>query len=215
VRRSSNRARQDVLKRSSSVQIGHRHLPCFGGSNHEGPAIALALGLSSVTAAHVLMNTSIGQALAHSAREALGGSLLMHARSGSETGAPATTGTRLPYQEFADNSDCSGGCGFLNFNPVPTGKRLEVSSISCRWYARSNVHVLDSSVFVYMKSAFAIVQLVPTFLANCSDGSDCSISAANHQTFFFVGPGRSYYLRTATGGLYEVSCTVAGEMVSL
>src|SRR4051794_11417678 len=112
-----------------------------------GPAIALALGLSSVTAGYVLMNTSIGQALAHSAREALGGSLLMHARSGSETGA-AATGTRVPYQEFADNSDCSGGCEFLNFKPVPTGKRLEVSSISCRWYARSNVHVLDSSVFV-------------------------------------------------------------------
>jgi hypothetical protein len=184
-----------------------------------GIAVAAIAAISVAATTYMFADTSTGRALAWSIRDAVIGrpGPMPQARSGSEEGVPAA-GSGKPYEEYADNYGCSGGdCNFLHFKPVPAGKRLEISSASCRYVSHLDSHVLNSYFIVEKKTgASAIVELVPFFLGNCVGGADCSVSAANHETFFFIRPGGSYYLYSgATADLTDVSCTIAGHMVSV
>lgn len=131
--------------------------------------------------------------------------------------AAAAAASSVPYQEVQRHS-CTANVCIVDFNVVPSGKRLEVTSTSCE-FSTSGTASLVTSGFRVLNGAkgFVVVDfMVPALLV--TQGTVERVFSANQQTFFFVRAGlrpQGVVAASESASPTSISCKIAGQMVTL
>ena len=148
----------------------------------------------------------------------LAGMALFIAVTGSALAAP---GDRSPFQIFATLSttaDCGGNVANCSRNvfTVPSGRRLEITSVSCGIISGSQTIELLSLTLNVVDSGnlLGAEHLLPVFRGTSGIGSHW---ASNNLTLLRVAQKRVVELELSTDQInfFDANCKIAGEFVQL
>lgn len=107
----------------------------------------------------------------------------------------------------------------INFHTVPSGKRLEISNVTCQYILLSTAaRVFTAELLVSNKGKTKPVAtqfLTPTFVA-VSNGN--SYFAASAEIFAFAEAGQKFSIDiggTSDSEEVQAECSISGHMISL
>lgn len=127
-------------------------------------------------------------------------------------GSLAINAEAAPWQVWRTNSAC--GTAFactVSLAVVPSGKRVEVESVSCLFERGGTDAVIESAVITLRNSAGALIlrdNLAPTSFGG-------NYFAVNHQTKIFAPPGSrlAATIFVSKSSFLLIECKLAGQIL--
>ncbi|MPZ58095.1 MAG: hypothetical protein GEU91_16690 [Rhizobiales bacterium] len=124
----------------------------------------------------------------------------------------ASAAQAAPFQDYR-NGACGSGICNINFAPVPSGRRLDISNVSCYLRVSQDADVYALQLLVAQGANISsAVTVVPQFVDSVAGIGD-RVYSADHHIFAFANAGQRFRIYAELkGGVYrQLACTSAGK----